>query len=93
MDKTLSPALANLYALVLAPFVLVAFFLPHVLFWGQASLQGAFDRLLSPFLILLALGLIAHELLHGIGFTLAGRPLSHDDPIGGSPEGTKSAAQ
>lgn len=33
------------------------------------------------------------EDLYKLGFAVAGRPLPHDAPIGGSPDGTKSAAQ
>ncbi len=33
------------------------------------------------------------EQLHRMGFTVAGRPMPHGQPIGGSPQGSRSAAQ
>jgi hypothetical protein len=33
------------------------------------------------------------EQLHQLGFTVAGRPMPHGQPIGGSPHGSRSAAQ
>jgi hypothetical protein len=72
MDKTISPKTANILALVLVPFVAVIFFVPYSLVWGSASLQLAFDRLVSPFLLVVALSVVAHEVLHGVGYTLVG---------------------
>ncbi len=33
------------------------------------------------------------EVLHNLGFAVAGRPMPHGQPIGGSPHGSRSAAQ
>jgi hypothetical protein len=72
IDYTVSPVRANLVALALTPLVVAAFFVPYAVFWDSVSLQAALDDLLSPFLFLLALSVVAHELLHGVGAVLVG---------------------
>lgn len=73
VDKTMSATRANVLGCVLALLVAVVFFVPYALVWGSASLSAVFERMLSPFLLVLALSVVVHELLHGLGFTLAGR--------------------
>lgn len=72
LEKTISPVCANLVALALTPFVIAVFFLPFGYFWGGASLQAVFNRLVSPFLLVLVVSIGIHEVLHGVGFTLVG---------------------
>jgi hypothetical protein len=73
VDKTTSPAWINVFSFVLALFVAAVFFVPYALTWGSAPLLAVFDRLLSPFLLVLALSILVHEALHGLGYTLLGR--------------------
>jgi hypothetical protein len=72
IDYTVSPTRANLVALALTPLVVAVFFVPYVVLWPSASLQAALDDLLSPFLLILAFSVVAHELLHGVGAVLVG---------------------
>jgi hypothetical protein len=78
MDKTMSPARANALAFALAPLVLALFYLPHFYFWGGASLGRVFGTLVSPFLGILAVSIVIHEALHGLGFVLGGRVARRD---------------
>ncbi len=64
---------ANLWGGVLMLFVLAGFFIPFVQVWGSERLFSAFENMRFPFLLFLALGVVTHELLHGLGFVLTGR--------------------
>jgi hypothetical protein len=73
IDKTMSPRRANLIGGVLMLFVLAGFFISYSLLWGSERLVSVFERMWSPFLPLLLFSIVVHELLHGLGFVLAGR--------------------
>ncbi len=73
IDKTMSLTRANLLGGVLMLFVLAGFFVPYALVWGSERLFSAFEDMRFPFLLFLALSVVIHELLHGLGFVLAGR--------------------
>ena len=70
-DKTTTPTRANLLGCALAPLAAAVFIIPHALAWGGAPLWAAFDRML-PLTLALALGVVLHELLHGLGMVWAG---------------------
>lgn len=84
MNKTTPPFALNVIALLLVPFLALAFFLPYAVIWGSASLQAVFDRLLSPFLLLLAISIPVHELLHGIAYVQIGGAPWRDRSIFGN---------
>jgi hypothetical protein len=73
VDKTMSPTRANVFAGVLALFVGAGFFVPYALVWGSKPLLAVFERAWFSFLLVLILSVVVHELLHGLGFVLAGR--------------------
>jgi len=67
---------ANLNAAMIAPFVTAVFLVPHILLWGFDGLLGWLTGSALPILLVipvLVVSLYLHELLHGLGFILAGR--------------------
>ena len=74
-EATVSMLWANLMALLMIPLAAGLFWLPYRWLWGESSFALFFDsffnNLLLFFLVFL-LSVIVHELLHAIGFRLAG---------------------
>jgi hypothetical protein len=79
-EATVSMVHANLVSLVVLVVALLLFVLPHRWIWaGDPAVLGGTPTLLSFALIILIflLAIVMHELLHAIGFMLAGKvPLS-----------------
>src|SRR5512133_2566260 len=79
-DVSISMDKANVYSLFIA--VPIAIFLAgiYILRWGGKNLAAGFDSLLGDilvFLVILFLGILLHELIHGLTWMLFGRkPLS-----------------
>lgn len=67
---------ANINALLIAPFVVAIIIVPHILLWGFDGLLGWLTGSALPGIVavLVLIGsMYLHELLHGLGFILAGR--------------------
>lgn len=76
IDKTISILQANLYGMILVLPLLLMFVLPYALLWGTMSmLSGLLDFIgnLPILILILVTGTLAHELLHGITWKIAGR--------------------
>lgn len=78
-DYTISPVRANLVGLLLLIPLSACILLPYAAVWGWAKTGSDFivfyDHLLL-FLLLVAAGITAHELIHGLTWMMAGN-LSH----------------
>ncbi len=74
-EATVSMQWANLMAFVMLPLAFLLFWLPYQAVWGRwpfaAFLDTSFGGVLTIILVL-ALSLIGHELLHAVGFWLVG---------------------
>lgn len=81
---TISLEKANVNALMMAPFVVVALLAPHILLWGFDGLIGWLTSALSAILAVLALvvSIYLHELLHVVGFIVVGRVPRSEVSIG-----------
>ena len=79
-DLSISMAAANIYAIlfVLPPTIMLGWW--YVVLWGGTAFDAGMDWLFGNFLLFLAIfliGIVVHELIHGITWALAGRiPLS-----------------
>jgi hypothetical protein len=71
-ERTTTMLRANAVSLLLAVLILPLFLLAYVILWDRASLQRVLDSLVSPFLLVIAISIFAHELLHGLGFKWGG---------------------
>lgn len=72
VDATISMDRANVVALLVIPLAVVAFLLPYGLLGGPLSFAGERPSLLIMVLAFVG-GVVVHELLHAVGFILAGR--------------------
>lgn len=74
-DLSFSFAQAALVAIALIPFVAAVCLLPYLLIWGSTSLLHDNSAMLHPLILvpLTFVGIIAHELLHGLGYVIFGR--------------------
>lgn len=73
---TISLEKANANALLIAPFVVAILVVPHVLLWGFDGLFGWLKGSALPAIMVVPVmvaSIYLHELLHGLGFILAGR--------------------
>jgi hypothetical protein len=76
---------ANRNAVIIAPFVTAFFLVPHILLWGIDGLLGWLTGSVLPGILampMLAVSLYLHELLHGLGFILAGKAPRSDIRLG-----------
>lgn len=75
-DATMSMAKANLSTLLIGlPLVIAAVF-AYGLIWGGASFQSGFGEIFSrplTFVLIMAVGIVVHELIHGLAWALAAR--------------------
>lgn len=74
-EATVSMLVANLMALVMIPLAVGLFWLPYRWLWGDLTFVILFDSFFTNlllFLLIFLLSVIVHELLHAIGFRLAG---------------------
>jgi hypothetical protein len=74
-ERTATVAKANVAALVGVLPVLVVLAVTFGLVWGWGALGSGFNALISPlwrFLLLFVVGVLAHEVLHGVAWRLAG---------------------
>jgi hypothetical protein len=73
-DLSISLAAANLYSipLIIIPFFVFAF--PYYLIWGKEDLIRGFNDFtkLITFIIAFVIGIILHELIHGLGWIYFG---------------------
>ncbi len=67
---TASIGKANLFALAIAFPVLAIYITPYLFFWPLKPLEQSLDNILIKFLPALILGMIIHELLHGITWAI-----------------------
>lgn len=65
-EFTMGIAKANIVAIVLILPVLLIITLPFRLVWGYDRLSEGADRFVDYFLVYLIVGIVVHELLHGI---------------------------
>ena len=73
-DATISMMWANVIALLLLPAAFILFLLPFLLLWGSRQQVVSLDLLNAMGMLLaLLLGIVAHELLHAIGFVWLGK--------------------
>jgi hypothetical protein len=72
-DRSISAWTAQAVVLLLTGPVLFACVAPYLLIWGGGALDGALDGIHSGALIGIFIGgIVLHEILHGIGWALAG---------------------
>ena len=67
-EATLTPAQVNLASVPLSLLILVTCALPYLLLWGPASLGAGFSQIGLWFIPVFILGVVVHELLHGLGW-------------------------
>ena len=73
-DRSISVWKAQVLGVVLMVPVLFVCAAPYLLIWGEGALDGALDGIHSGALIGIFIGgIVLHEILHGIGWALAGR--------------------
>lgn len=73
-DATISMVWANIIALLLLPAAFLLFLLPFGLLWGSRQPSVTVDLLdIGTMLLALLVGVVAHELLHAVGFVYAGK--------------------
>jgi hypothetical protein len=69
VDKTLTPLVVNVLGLLLMPVIIIMLLIPYWLIWHEI----AFVRVdMQPILISLIPSILIHEVLHGVGYMLAG---------------------
>jgi len=84
-DFSISYWKANLYAIPFALIILFIFLVPYILFWGFNDFRRVF---FSPyfkipvFLLIMILGVFAHEFIHAVGFKIFGKIDSANIKIG-----------
>jgi hypothetical protein len=72
-DRSISVWKAQVLGVVLMVPVLFLCVAPYLLIWGEGALDGALDGIHSGALIGIFIGgIVLHEILHGIGWALAG---------------------
>lgn len=72
-EATLTPTQVNLASVPLSLLILIVCGLPYVLIWGPASLGAGFTQIGLWFIPVFILGVIVHELLHGLGWLWRGK--------------------
>ena len=65
-EYTLSTGKVNLYSLIMIIPVTATFLIPYILIWDYASFELGRKEFMKLFFYILILGIIIHELLHGI---------------------------
>lgn len=80
VNKSISLEKANLYGLFLAPFLLGIILIPFSLRWGWDALFTWREEMnlsvvgaLAVFILAFAVSVIVHEMLHALGWMIAGR--------------------
>jgi hypothetical protein len=81
-EATLTPAQVNLASVPLSLLILVACALPYLLLWGPASLGAGFSQIGLWFIPVFILGVVVHELLHGLGWLWWGKLAPADIKFG-----------
>ena len=73
-DATISMVWANVIALLLLPAAFLLFLLPFGLLWGSRQQVVTLDLPdIGAILLALLVGIVAHELLHAVGFVYIGK--------------------
>ena len=82
-DYSVSMLQANIYALLMTAPFLIIFVVVYGLFWGWATMleqwnmlfnrSGSFLKIYLLFLLIFLVGIVFHELIHGITWVLVGR--------------------
>jgi hypothetical protein len=75
-DATMSMAKANLFTLLIGlPLVIAAVF-AYGMIWGGGSFRSGFGEIFSrplTFVLIMVVGIVVHELIHGLAWALAAR--------------------
>jgi len=75
-DYSISYWKANLYAIPFSIIILFLFAFPNILIWGFNDLRKVFYTpyfKIPVFLLIMVLGVFAHELIHALGFKVFGK--------------------
>jgi len=70
IEYTMGFGEANLYGLLLAIPIMAILLIPFVLIWNYETLKTGADVIMDYFLLIILVGIIIHELLHGLTWGL-----------------------